>query len=747
MGLTRRQFLKWSGATGVGAVVFAGCTVPQDEIRVQSPLQLPEDLVTGRDNFYATTFQSGSSSEGLLVRVMEGRAKKVEGNPDFPINTGKHGIRSEALLQALYHPDRIRGPFIRDQRGAPLRPATWPEALARLAEVLREADPSSVLMATAPYRGQLATVTNRFAEAYGAQLLGFDPLDNTVLRKAMQDLFNQGALPDFDLAKTNYLLNFGTDFLGTWIAPTHFMRGYGEFRHGEDRNGRRGHFVHVEPRMSTTAASADEWVYVNPGSEGLLAMSMAYVIISNGLGDADAAAALTGGRGASALSRFEPSRVAAEIGIPGHHGAERIEELALAFAAPKNRPALAIGGGAAAAHTNGLFNLKAIYSLNFLVGSVHQEGGLIFNASRSVTRIPEAPLRTWSTALDQMRAGEVNVLLVRDANLVHGLPGSLKTEEALRNIGTIVSFSSFADETTALADLILPGHTPLEEWGSDTPEPGPGYITIGLQQPVVNPFFNTTSFGDVLLATARELGFQDQLPWENMREAVRDSVRPLHQLGIGSVSGGVFDEFWHVVLQRGGWWNDKNPVITGPTRPPQLPTSPEFAELKGNEKDYPFYLVPFESQSLGAGQHAHLPWMQATPDPMTTVVWQTWVEVNPRVAKEMGIRNDDVVIVESGTGETIEAVVYENPATPPNVVAVPFGQGHTQASSFAANRGSNALQIVGTLEERETGALAWAANRARLAKTTKRVESSKYEGNVPAYELPDDKIIHITRPE
>ena len=422
MGLTRRQFLKWSGATGVGAVVFAGCTVPEEEIRVQSPLRLPEDLVTGRDNFYATTFQNGASSEGLLVRVMEGRAKKVEGNPDFPVNTGKHGIRSEALLQALYHPDRVRGPFIRDQRGAPLRSATWPEALAKLAEVLSEADPNSVLMATAPYRGQLATVTTLFAEAYGAQLLGFDPLDNTVLRKAMQDLFNQEALPDFDLAKTNFLLNFGTDFLGTWIAPTHFMRGYGEFRQGESRNGRRGHFVHVEPRMSTTAASADEWVYVNPGSEGLLAMSMAYVIIDKGLGNADAAAALTGGRGASALNRYEPSRVAAEIGIPGDHGAERIEELAMAFAAPENRPALAIGGGGAAAHTNGLFNLKAIYSLNFLVGSVHQPGGLVFNPSRSVTRIPDAPLRTWNAALDRMRAGEVSVLLVRDANLVHGAP-------------------------------------------------------------------------------------------------------------------------------------------------------------------------------------------------------------------------------------------------------------------------------------------------------------------------------------
>jgi anaerobic selenocysteine-containing dehydrogenase len=95
MGLTRRQFIKWAGVTGVGAVIFNGCRVPDHEIQVQSPVELPEDLVTGRDNYYATVAQVGNASEGLLVRVMEGRAKKVEGNPDYPINAGKHHIRSE----------------------------------------------------------------------------------------------------------------------------------------------------------------------------------------------------------------------------------------------------------------------------------------------------------------------------------------------------------------------------------------------------------------------------------------------------------------------------------------------------------------------------------------------------------------------------------------------------------------------------------------------------------------------------
>ena len=168
MGLTRRQFLKWAGATSIGAVVFNGCRVPDHEIEIQSPIQLPEDLVTGRDNYYATTAQSGSASEGLLVRVMEGRAKKVEGNPDYPVNTGKHHIRSEALLQAAYHPDRLSEPLVRIAKGGPWRRIGWPEALDRLASLLGETDPSSVLIATAPVRGQLAQVVSSFSSAYGA---------------------------------------------------------------------------------------------------------------------------------------------------------------------------------------------------------------------------------------------------------------------------------------------------------------------------------------------------------------------------------------------------------------------------------------------------------------------------------------------------------------------------------------------------------------------------------------------------
>ena len=74
------------GGTAATAVLFQACGVPEDELFIESPVEMPEDMVTGLDNWYATLCRQCPTSEGIVVRVMEGRAKKIEGNIDHPIN-------------------------------------------------------------------------------------------------------------------------------------------------------------------------------------------------------------------------------------------------------------------------------------------------------------------------------------------------------------------------------------------------------------------------------------------------------------------------------------------------------------------------------------------------------------------------------------------------------------------------------------------------------------------------------------
>lgn len=739
MTLTRRQFLKWAGATGLGAVVFNGCRVPDHEIAVQSPVELPEDLVTGRDNYYATSAQLGLASEGLLVRVMEGRAKKVEGNPDHPVNTGKHGIRAESMLQALYHPDRIKHPLLRIAKGGPFRRIPWQEGIERLVAILQERDPSEVLIATPPLRGRLADVVHGFAQGYGARLLGLDALGGErVTREAIRRLYGQQAQPDFDIARANYVLSFGADFLGSWVNSTHYARGYGEFRQGKGR-AHRGKLVHVDSRYSTTAAAADKWLVVKPGAEGLLAMAIAYTMLHEQTADPDAAAALTGGDGAAALAAFRPGAVANDIGL----SAEQIVDLAHDFSKADNRPALAIGGGAAAAQVNGLFNMTAVYALNALTGGVNRPGGLLLNPEPRSAPVEAASIRDWKSALDDMRAGRITAVLVRDADIAYALPRSLDPRSALRNVDRIVSFSSFLDDTTELADLILPGSVALEEWGSDEPDPGPGYTTVGFQQPVVNRYHDTLGFGDALLRASKELGL-DGLPWETMRDAVRAEARDLHELRKGSVVQPTFEEFWKRSLERGGWW-DMTTTVSGQPTPAALPRSAPGAPA-ASTGPYPLRLAPFEGIGVGAGEYAHLPWAQSAPDPITTVAWTTWVELNPDTASALGVLNRDVVNVESPTGLSIRIPVYVNPATPPDVAAIPLGQGHRGFTGYAARRGANALDIVEPTEEPETGALAWGGTRVRITGTTRRIDYPKLEGIEPARQLPGEEVIYVQRP-
>ena len=327
MDLTRRKFLTLVGGSAAGAVLFQACGVPEDELFVESPVQMPEDMVTGIDNWYATLCPNCTSQEGIVVRVMEGRAKKVEGNVDYPVNQGKHGVRCEAAVQGLYHPDRISAPLVRlGARGeGRWEEISWTDAIARLANSLGQiGDRSSVVLATEPVGGHLGKVVGRFASRTGVRHMPYETLDETNLRTSMKQVYGLDDMPDFDIGSASYLLTFGADFLSTWGSPVRYARAYGHFRQG-DRE--RGTHVHVEPRLSTTAASADEWVYVNPGWEGHVALAIAGVIVEKGLGDSAAAAALTD-NGAIDLSRYAPERIADRAGV----SAERIRQIAEDFA-------------------------------------------------------------------------------------------------------------------------------------------------------------------------------------------------------------------------------------------------------------------------------------------------------------------------------------------------------------------------------------------------------------------------------
>ena len=120
---------------------------------------------------------------------------------------------------------------------------------------------------------------------------------------------------------------------------------------------------------------------------------------------------------------------------------------------------------------------------------------------------------------------------------------------------------------------------------------------------------------------------------------------------------------------------------------------------------------------MHGGELAHLPWLQAAPDPLTSITWQTWIELNDITAARFGIRQGDVVRVESAQG-SIRAVAYLTPATPPEVVGIPFGGGRRHGSQWAngrpATESSNVTEILEPTRVAGPGSLAWAGTRVRI---------------------------------
>ena len=280
--MRRRDVLKLAGTSGIGmgaAVAFAGCGTPDREFHIQSPVDIPEDMVTGLDTWYASICQDSGDGCGVIVRVLSGRARKIEGNPDYPLNRGKTSARAQAALQTLYNPDRIPNPMVPRRRRDPSRYRfmRWEDVLPEFQEKLSAASGGGIVMITEPVNGHLGMILERFTQNVGARWLTYEPLEQAAVRQAGSQVFGSTRVPQFDVANTSYLLSIGGNFLEGGDSPVHYGRAYGNFRQGAGRS--RGTFAHFDTHLTMTAANADEWHPINPGTEGILALSIAHAVL------------------------------------------------------------------------------------------------------------------------------------------------------------------------------------------------------------------------------------------------------------------------------------------------------------------------------------------------------------------------------------------------------------------------------------------------------------------------------------
>ncbi|WNM62576.1 molybdopterin-containing oxidoreductase family protein [Candidatus Nitrospira neomarina] len=701
MDLYRRTLFKILGLTAAGSSL-PGC---EREVHNLVPYLLPdEDIVPGVANWYASTCQECEAGCGTMVRVMEGRAKKIEGNPKHPVNEGKLCARGQAALQGLYNPDRLQGPLRREgKRGqGQFRPITWEEGLAEWVEQLGTHAGKSAMVAR-PMSGTLASLLTTMMDSLSGRLVMYESTGEQTLRTANHLSFGTHALPYYDLANADYLLSFGAPFLEHWLSPVSFGVAYGKFRQG--RPLVRGRFIQVEPRLSLTASNADQWIPLRPGTEGLLAMGIGQVLLRDGL------TGLSSFHRPSfhhTFSAFSLEDISANTEVSQEVMTQVAHELASA-----NAP-LVLGGGPAAAQTNGTSTLILINALNVMIGAIGRRGGLQWmEPPDSPVDLARPGLASERTLLDLAREfeqGSRTLLHLYRADPLFTLPPSLKFERVFDHAQFIVSFSSFLDDSTLMADLILPDHDPLESWGDVVQQDTTPVPIWSASQPVVRALYDTRPIGDVWLEAAHRLGgsLRERVPWNTHHDMLKSrwqTVLTKHD------SPQSVDTRWRETLQKGGLWpsnipmRQMNPVLPSVTYEP-----PQFL---GNSSDYPLYCYPYPSLGLHDGRGANRPWLQELPDPLTTGMWGSWIELNPTTAQALGIHPGDRVRVTSDYG-SIEASVMVFPGLHPDMIAVPMGQGHRAYGRYAQGRGMNPMVLLGPSFDQQSGSLATGGTRVRV---------------------------------
>jgi molybdopterin-containing oxidoreductase family iron-sulfur binding subunit len=705
-GIRRRDFLKIIGVAGGTAVVTGGCS-PEPVEQIIPYVIPPDDVIPGVPKWYASTCTECPSGCGIVVKNREGRAIKIEGNPLSPINSGSLCARGQAALQGLYNPDRIRGPLSRNSSGR-LQPISWDKAektlLEKIQAIQRNGNGSKVVFLTNHIPGTLSNLIDKWLGAIGGgKRIVYETFAHEPIREANRIAFGMNKIPTYHLEKTKYLLSFGADFLETWLSPTEYAT---KFSHGHSYNNKTmGKLVHIEPRVSLTGANADEWVAIKPGTEAFLALGVASAIMSEGLTTNSEAGGLRG-----VLANYTPEKVSSITDVPQ----ETIKRIAREFV--ELGPSLAIGGGAATTASNATQTLVAINILNYLAGNI----GQTVNFGESLTISQAGSFKEITSLVDSMSRGEVELLLVYNVNPAFTLPRSLKFEEALKKVPFVVSFSSFLDETTEKAALILPDHTAIESWGDLTPREG----VYGLIQPVMSPVFSTKATGDVILSISNQIdGIKDEFTWKTFYDYLRDSWK--NELHPKFAPQKDFEAFWNEAVQGGG--------LFAHVDSPQVQFSGELAGVQFTEPkfegDGDMYFIAYPSSRYYDGRGANKPWLQELPDPITTAVWDSWAEVHPDTAKKLGVEEGDFLSIESPYGK-IETQAFIYKGIRPDTIAVPLGLGHKSYGRYAENRGVNPVELLPPSTDDISGGFAWLSTRVKVLKTGKRKKLVKAQNSM-----------------
>ncbi|MBI3925425.1 MAG: molybdopterin-dependent oxidoreductase [Armatimonadetes bacterium] len=800
MSFSRRDFFRYSFVMGA-SVALSACGRPVEHGLV-SQFQMPEYRLPAQPRYWATSCGECRGGCGLSVKTVENRAIKVEGIPEHPVSKGKACMAAQSALQDIYHPDRLDRVL---KAGKPAEwPAAIKDLSRQLAKendqplfiVRRLQGTQGGLIAELARRtsgkiwlldvpgalterrvikaltGQARLPFYKLEEADYAVTFGGDFFEQYPLRyEWAYGEFRQGRSSERrrmgrgTLIAVSSRMSRSCASADRWLPVRPGTEGWVAVAVGNllAEAGKGGGSWPAWARSITleqaAAASGLDPELIQRLANRLANARSPLVIAGRSLGE-NGAASLYAVHALNMMLRGTIDTYEPDLLIPPATAAAGAGETPVPAATPGGpAPAATPTPGATpAAGETPAPTATPTPGASPSPGAVPTPG-----ASPTPAAIPpgeeatavapvtmpgvENLLVTTEEALAHLSSGNCGSVYVIDADPAYVLPAKSGFAEALKKARKRYAFVLMQNATSQLCDWTLPTNSWLESWGDQRISSPDGEI-YNLRQPVVRPvrqFEQSRPLLDVVLQAMTEGGAQG---------IAATGGRAL-------VQGNLPRDRWQSIVIRGGIWEPVSdewegykrrmisppPAARNPGNPPagyspwdaleplavaSWPTEAPKAEM---------VLVPFESRLGADGSLANRSWHQELPDPMTTVVWDTWIELNPKVCEKLHVKRFDVVRVSSlaDPGLSIEAPCFPNPGLHPEAVAIPVGGGHEHYGDYA-KAGRNPFSIVNPAFQQGTGEIAWTATRVKVEKTGGYQFMATHDSRVfdlPRHILPD----------
>jgi MoCo/4Fe-4S cofactor protein with predicted Tat translocation signal len=636
----RRDFLKYLGFSTAAAALAAGCKIPSR--RVVPFANKPPDVFPGVAKYYATTYVQDGDVLPVIAKVRDGRPIKIEGNDLCSFTKGGTSPRAQASVLDLY--DMYRLPHPKRKVGDKFEEIpTFDQLDKMVGDAMAGLNGAPVVLLTStitsPTTKQI--ITEFLAKHPGGKHVQYDAVSYSGMLQANEASFGNRSLPSYHFENAKLVVSLGADFLGTWLSPVEFARGYSYGRKIDEKNPQMSKHYQFESYLSMTGACADERFTHRPSETGAVALAL-YAALGGSVTAPDIA---------DAKLKQAINKVANDL-------------------KNNNGSALVVCG------SNDVNVQTIINGINSLIGAYGKtiDWSVPVNYRQGIDK-------DMTDLVAMMQNGQLGALLVYGANPAYDYFDAERFKAAIKKVKLTVSFNEKLDETSELCQYLVPNHHYLESWGDA--EPKAGYTSF--IQPTIYPLFKTRYFQTALLKWSGNATPDYDTYFKNYWTGKLGDAKAFD----AALQNGVIESARATV--GGGSFNG-GPVATAATA---------LAAGRGGKNE----LVLYQKVSIGTGKQAGNPWLQEIPDPISKATWDNYAMISMAKAKELGIDYDSVdyeyypakpvISIKAGNKE-LKLPVLVIPGMDPNTIAVAVGYGRIKNIGKAAeNVGQNAYPFAG----------------------------------------------------